>query len=124
MDQKFIIEKINDHDKRINELEKNHVKADTLINQFMKTSDELSSTMKDISRTMVEVQNNLANNTREIGEINKKMDCLNTKVDTDIDKNKIDMRNISKEGMTKILMNLGKVGVGASAVYGIYELIK
>lgn len=124
MTEQFMMDKINDHDKRINELEKNHVKTDTLINQFMKTSEELSNTMKDISKTMVEVQNNLANNTKEIGEINKKMDCLSNKVDTDIEKNKIDIRNISKEGITKILTNLGKAGIGASAIYGIYELIK
>lgn len=124
MNEQFMMEKIKEHDAKIGELEKNQVKADVLLEQFMKTSEDLSDTMKDVSKTMIEVQHSLTGNTREICELNKKMDSLNNKVDVDIEKNKIDIRSISKEGITKILTNIGKAGVGVSAVYGIYELIK
>jgi len=124
MNEKFIMDKVNDHDKRINDLEKNQVKSDVLLEQFMKTNEEVSKTMKDISKSMIEVQNSLSSNTKDICEINKKMDSLNIKVDADIEKSKIDIRVISKDGIMKILTNVCKVGLSASAIYGIYELIK
>jgi predicted nucleic acid-binding Zn-ribbon protein len=124
MNEKFIMDKLNDHDKRIVDLEKSQVKAETLLDQFIKTSNELSGTMKDVSKTMTEMQNSLTNNSKEICEINKKMDSLNNKVDAESNKSKIDIRDISREGITKILTNIGKAGIGVSAIYGIYELIK
>ena len=108
-EQKDNINKILD---RVTTLEISKGQTDILIERFIDTTKELSSTMKQVELTMVGIQSSQENSANEMKDMNKKID----KLQENEEKNKIDTREILKS----ILI---KGGVGVLSLYGIYELI-
>jgi CII-binding regulator of phage lambda lysogenization HflD len=108
--EKTNISKILD---RVGELEQSRARTDVLIETFSETNRELSSTMKKVGDTMIQMQSSLEKNKDSIGDLTKKVDKL-TEND---EKNKIDIRDILKSQMTKVI-------VGGAGLYGIYELVQ
>jgi chromosome segregation ATPase len=119
-----IQKEIDKHNTRLGELEKQQVKTDTILEQSVATNKELSSVMKQISSTMIAVQHSLANNNNEIKQINQKLTDLNHKVNTEVEKSKIDMRDLGKSGLNSVFSNFLKGLIIASASYGAISIGK
>ena len=115
---------IEKHDDRIDEIEKKQVKTDTILEQSIVTNKELSTVMKQVSTTMIEIQHSLTTNSNEICEINQKLTNLNNKVDCESDKNKIDIRDIGKNGINTIISHLLKGLLVIGAGYGLFDIIR
>lgn len=115
MDEKVEI-RFKELENKLIEIEKSQIGTTLLVNQFIETNKELSSTMKHVEKTMVEMQISLKENNKDIAEMNCIIGKLNDKMYYECDKNKIDMREILKS-------ILFKGGFGILGAYGVYELI-
>jgi len=130
--EKFVLDKISQHDKDIVSLKESKARTEILFENILKTNVELSSGIKDLSKTMTNINinmtkmgSNLDNNTTEICALNNKIDTINEKVDEkindDINKNTIDIRTFYKGMLIKILKVVGTVSAGGLASYGLIE---
>ena len=109
---------------KIVNLEKSKITTDLLVENFTEVSKELSNTMKTVKTTMVDIQISLKENTKDIANMNSKIDKLDDFVQEETEKNKIDIRDINKDTFTDHLKKLGMGAMGAGGLYGIVYIIQ
>jgi predicted nucleic acid-binding Zn-ribbon protein len=118
MDDGFVLDKINNHEKRLIDIELNQVETKLLLKQSIETNTKLSNTMEDIKITMVGVQQALKTNKDDIDDINCKIDSLSSKITCEENKSKIDLREVIKDTFYKILLMI----FSGSMVYVFFNL--
>lgn len=142
MDNEYIVETLKEHGEKINELEKGKVESTMLIKSMSDSHKELSesikefsSTMTDVRMTMVSIQNSLEDNRKDVQElkgdivsVNGRMDSLNTAFVQDVEKNKIDIRDVTKDEGKKKLAKMFAYGgaiTGVVAILGaLYKIME
>jgi hypothetical protein len=119
----IIIDELKKQGDKITELEKGKITTDILVKNFTEISKELSKALINIEKTMIGIQVNLTDNTKDIACINYKMTKLNDDFTAEVDKNKIDIRDINKDSIVDYLKKFGVGVISVPAIYGIYEAI-
>jgi len=97
---------------RLVSLEKTRERTNVLIELFTTTTSDLSKTMKEVEKTMVSIKHSLDGNEKKTNELSAKLD----NVVVNQEKNKIDIRDIVRNWLTKGIL-------GGLGVYGGYEII-
>jgi translation initiation factor 2B subunit (eIF-2B alpha/beta/delta family) len=98
---------------RVMDLEKSKERNEVLIETFIETTKDLSSTMKQVEKTMIKMQNSIENSENKISLLSGKVDELKKNEEL----GKIDVRKVLKE-------HFGKITLGGFGAYGVYDLVK
>ena len=97
---------------KIGELEVSRARTDTLIESFTESNKDLSKTLQQVEKTMIGIQNSQENSANQMQTMNKKID----KLQENEEKNKIDIRDVLKSSLIKLL-------IGLLSAYGVYEAV-